>query len=232
MTIQTRTGTPSGRLGRLIVFEGPDGAGKTTLISRYADYAREVEGSVTTLSFPGREPGSLGSHIYALHHEPGQFGIVGMTAESLQALHVAAHLDAIDRFIRPRIEQGEMVLLDRYWWSTWVYGIDAGAREETLNALAECERGHWGSLTPSAIILVTRRDSLRAEDAGEAWSRRMRLYQTVAEREQSRYPVRIIHNDTSEADALVRIARAVEEVSSNDLRDHDTMLVKPLERQP
>jgi len=202
--------TSSALPGRLIVFEGPDGAGKTTLVERYTEWCREGGDVVTSLSFPGREPGSLGRLVYGIHHDPAKFGIAEMTPESLQALHLAAHLDAIDRYIRPLVAQGETVILDRYWWSTWVYGVDSGASRVTIDALIECERQHWGSLTPDLIILVTRRDSLRLEDAGLAWSRRLTLYETIAEREQPQYPISIISNDTTENDALDRIVTAVD----------------------
>jgi len=197
--------------GKLIVFEGPDGAGKTSLAARYAELRRKQGDVVTSLSFPGRAPGSLGRAVYGIHHDPRKFGINAMTPESLQTLHVAAHLDTIDRYVRPVIARGETVILDRYWWSTWVYGVDSGANRSTIDALIDFERQHWGSLTPNVVVLITREDSLRAEDGGLAWSRRLSLYRMVAEREQSRYPVRVISNETTENDALDRIAAAVDQ---------------------
>jgi thymidylate kinase len=176
----------------------------------YVADLRKQNITVAALSFPGRELGTLGRVIYDLHHDPHRYGIAELTAESLQALHVAAHLDAIDRLIRPRIERGETVMLDRYWWSTWVYGIDAGAKRETIDALIECERQHWGTLKPEVVILVTRRDSLRPADAGESWERRMRLYAQIANQESERYPVRAIDNDSTEAEALSRIHATVD----------------------
>jgi dTMP kinase len=199
--------------GALIVFEGPDGAGKTTIVAAYSERLRQQGLAVTTLSFPGREPGTLGYLVYDLHHDPNRFGISGITPEALQALHIAAHLDAIDRQIRGRIERGETIILDRYWWSTWVYGTDAGARQDTIRALVECERHHWGNLVPSVVILIVREDSLRATDAGPTWSRRLELYRTVAQQEQVHYPVRIVSNDASESEALDRVAKAVEDAT-------------------
>lgn len=207
--------------GELIVFEGPDGAGKTSLIARYADLRRKKGDVVTSLSFPGREPGSLGSVVYSIHHDPGKFGINAMTPESLQTLHVAAHLDAIDRYVRPVVARGETVILDRYWWSTWVYGVDGSASRSTIDALIDYERQYWGSLTPDVVILITRDDSLRPEDGGFAWSRRLALYRTVADREQSRYPVRIISNDTTENDALDRIVATVDHLREQSMASVD-----------
>jgi thymidylate kinase len=207
--------------GQLIVFEGPDGVGKTTIAARYADLCRNNGDSVFSLSFPGREPGSLGSVIYDIHHDPGKFGISVMTPESLQTLHVAAHLDAIDRYVRPAVARGETVILDRYWWSTWVYGVDCGASRSTIDALIDFERLHWGSLAPDVVILITRDESLRPEESELAWSRRLALYRTVADREQSRYPVQVISNDTTEDDLLDRIVDTVEHLREQTMASVD-----------
>ena len=211
----TTSGAP---LGSLIVFEGPDGAGKTTIAGSYAAHLRTRGKAVSTLSFPGREANSLGHLVYQIHHNPAAYGIAALTSESLQALHLAAHLDSIDRFIRPRILRGETVVLDRYWWSMWVYGMDGGAAKTTIDALVECERQHWGALTPTVVILVTRRDSLRPEDAGPDWARRQSLYEEVADHERLQYPVRVISNDSKASETLARVEAAVEDVGLAPVR--------------
>lgn len=187
--------------GDLIVFEGPDGAGKSTLASNFTEYLASSGKKTRMLSFPGREEGTLGWHIYQLHHDPGKFGIARLTPESLQMLHVAAHLDAIDRAIRPLLQGGTSVVLDRYWWSTWVYGRESGAKAATLDGMINCERVHWGSLSPAMVFLVTRKDSLRPQDAGEAWRTRMSLYLSLAD-EAREYPIQQISNDGTERESL------------------------------
>jgi thymidylate kinase len=172
---------------------------------------RSRGGVVTTLPFPGRESNLLGDLVYRIHHSPAEYGIAAMTPESLQALHVAAHLDAIDRYIRPRIARGETVILDRFWWSTWVYGLDGGAIRTTIDALVECERKHWGALSPAVVILITRQHSLRPEDAGPAWARRLSLYRELADRERTQYPVRTVSNDAAEVETLARVEAAIED---------------------
>src|SRR5579863_3166654 len=109
-------------LGKLIVLEGPDGVGKTTLAAELGKRLEQRGEPTKVLSFPGRESGTLGGHVYALHHEPQRFKIDSLTAASKQLLHVAAHLDVIESKIRPWIKDSINVVLDRYWWSTWVYG--------------------------------------------------------------------------------------------------------------
>jgi thymidylate kinase len=79
--------------GKLFVFEGPDGVGKTTLSKAFSDHLNATGIQCDYLSFPGRETGSLGRHIYELHHDPDRFGIRAVDPASLQLLHIAAHID-------------------------------------------------------------------------------------------------------------------------------------------
>ncbi len=197
------------RSGLLFVFEGPDGVGKTTLVRSAAEALRSDGHEVDVLSFPGKEPGTLGEHVYSLHHAPAKFGITAMTAESLQVLHVAAHLDAIDRLIRPRVDSGSIVLLDRYWWSTWVYGVSGGGRRATLDAAIAGEVTHWGDLHPSALLLISRSKSLRADEERSTWLTRARLYRELAEMERGKYPIYTISNDGDPKQATEMILETI-----------------------
>ena len=100
--------------GKLIVLEGPDGVGKSTLSC--ALHRKLSQSSLTCeyLTFPGKETGTIGRLVYDLHHEPEKFGLVSLTAASLQTLHIAAHLDVIEQRIRPAINNGKWVILDRF----------------------------------------------------------------------------------------------------------------------
>ena len=195
--------------GSLFVFEGPDGVGKTTLVRRTAEALQSDGRRVDVLSFPGREPGTLGEHVYSLHHDPAKFGITAMTPESLQVLHVAAHLDAIDRLIRPRLESGSVVLLDRYWWSTWVYGISGGGRRATLDAAIASEVTHWGALRPSALLLISRSESLRVDEQRSRWLTRVGLYRDLAEMERGKYPIYTIPNNREPEQATEMILQTI-----------------------
>ena len=130
-------------IGRLIVFEGPDGVGKSTLSLALANRLKAVGLMCRHLSFPGKEPGTVGRLVYDVHHDPAEYGIEKITAASLQALHIAAHLDAIEQRILPDLSEGHWVILDRFWWSTWVYGRVAGMERTTLDALIQVGRLHW-----------------------------------------------------------------------------------------
>ncbi len=102
-------------LGRLIAFEGGEGAGKTTLIEEMArQLAKEGHHVLKT-----REPGGtkLGEHIRALllqHTEP-----VSPYAEL--SLFLASRAQHILEVIGPALEAGKIVLCDRFNDSSVAY---------------------------------------------------------------------------------------------------------------
>ena len=83
------------KIGKLFVFEGGDGIGKSYLANELTRYLESASVPVLPLSFPGKREGSLGKLVYSIHHHPQDFGVVNMTALGLQALHIAAHLDEV-----------------------------------------------------------------------------------------------------------------------------------------
>lgn len=142
--------------GYLFVFEGPDGVGKTSLAKAIVDVLLSNSIPCEYLAFPGRKEGTLGHHIYELHHNRAQLETDSLTPTALQALHIAAHIDTIENQILPLLEAGISVVLDRYWWSTLVYGQVHGANMKTLTMLVKGEIAHWGKLKPDQIFLIKR----------------------------------------------------------------------------
>ena len=146
------------------------------------------------MTFPGKEAGTIGRLIYDLHHAPQMFGIGEITATGLQALHIAAHLDAIEQRILPALNEGHWVVLDRFWWSTWVYGCVSAVDRSTLDAMIQVERLHWNGIMPTVVFLIDRSDGSLNDHT------RVQLregYQALFEKEQDQYPVCLIQNDTS-----------------------------------
>ena len=88
------------------------------------------------------------------------FGISNLRATPLQVWHVAAHIDAMEATLLPALASGTWVVLDRYWWSTWVYGLLSGMDRGVLEALIEVERRCWGSTLPSLVALIELRSAL------------------------------------------------------------------------
>ncbi len=185
---------------RLIVFEGPDGIGKSTVLNKIAARLEQGDRVVRRESFPGNSPGSLGALVYGLHHESPRHGVDAISPLALQALHIAAHLDAIETTILPALQAGETVLLDRFWWSAWVYGMAAKANETALELLIQAEQTVWRDRKPDALFLMARAQAFRAEHDSTQFDHYVDLYQQIAQREQGQYPAFVVeNNDISEA---------------------------------
>ena len=197
--------------GRLIVFEGPDGVGKSTLSTLAAERLRAGGYMTELLTFPGREPGTLGRLVYDLHHAPETLGVQTLTPTAKQALHIGAHLDAIERRIRPLLASGVHVLLDRFWWSTWVYGVVGGMDRQVLTRLIEVERAFWGDLRPAVSILIYRDHPLnRAGERLDHWRRLAATYGELAAAEAHAHPVEVVENGGAIEHALARTLRICE----------------------
>lgn len=198
--------------GKLIVFEGPDGVGKSTLASEVASVLNARGMQCDFLAFPGREPGTLGCHVYQLHHDPGRFGVAGMNPSSLQLMHVAAHIDAIATRIRPALNAGRCVILDRFWWSTWVYGLAGGADRKLLEAVIAVERAAWAGVTPAVTILVCRTAPLRTGEPLDFWIKLGPAYHELALKEEVHHPVVQLDNVGTVEDAVRRAVESIESV--------------------
>jgi dTMP kinase len=196
--------------GRLIVFEGPDGVGKTTLAQALVDELIKRGVLCEYFSFPGRDPGTLRRLVYEVHHDPGEFGIDHIEPASLQVLHVAAHLDAISRRILPALEAGRFVVLDRFWWSTVVYGIVGSVDRGVVDAMIELELKGWGNAEPTVALLVTRRSPLRNEGSDERWRQLRDAYRELAREQAGRHPVETVANEGQLDEALKQVLRALE----------------------
>jgi thymidylate kinase len=196
--------------GRLFVIEGPDGVGKSTLSSALARHLTEHGHELLHLSLPGRFPGSLGDLVYRVHHNEGSLRIENMSPLSKQALHVAAHIDAIERQILPALRHGQTVLLDRYWWSVWVYGLVAGCNRNQLRALIDAERAAWGKVQPTIAILLRRPAPISRNEALPYWRQLVMEYERLAARETRHHPVSIIDNTSDEATTLSSLLGAIE----------------------
>lgn len=148
--------------GLLIVFEGSEGAGKTTQL-RLLRERIEAEG-IECLSL--REPGGteLGDSIRGVLLDPLQH-ITG-TAEAL--LFMASRAQLVADRIDPELTRGVVVLMDRFFLSTYAYQIfGRGLPEEGVRAAnALATRGLVPDLT--VVIDVPAREGMtRASARGE-----------------------------------------------------------------
>ena len=133
--------------GRLIVFEGVEGAGKSTQLER-------LVGQLARAGVPHkklREPGGtkLGDSIRGLLLDPDT--TVTDRAEAL--LFMASRAQLVAQELRPALDAGTTVLLDRFFLSTYAYQI-AGrglAESDVRSANIMATNG----LVPDLTLLLT-----------------------------------------------------------------------------
>ena len=198
--------------GKLIVFEGPDGAGKSTLAEQLTSQLRDAGVACEHLAFPGKRAGSLGRLVYDLHHDAEDFGLYDVNPTSLQLLHIAAHVDAIEGAILPALSAGTWIVLDRFWWSTWAYGAAYGVPESSLEAMIKLEQLHWGRAKPDMVFLVEREQETPA-DGERPQKNILAEYRELAKRERVHHNVIIVSNDSSLESALDTVWKAISPIN-------------------
>jgi dTMP kinase len=118
--------------GVFITFEGSEGCGKSTQAKRLA--ARLEQAGLQVLST--REPGGtpIGEKIRdLLQFAPESFA---MTAETELLLFEASRSQLVREIIRPALEQGSVVISDRFFDSTTVYqGVARKLEPDTVEKL-------------------------------------------------------------------------------------------------
>lgn len=211
------------QIGQLYVFEGPDGVGKSELSSRFAAMLNKKGTPAQLFSFPGKSKGTVGKLIYDLHHSAKSFGVAKISASSMQLLHIAAHIDAIEGEILPALAAGTTVVLDRFWWSTKVYGLAGGSDERLMEKMIEVELAAWGPVWPSAVFLIQRKTPLRSEPV-EQWRVWCQLYERLAAAEQHRTRVLTIHNNDLVEAAVLRLALALDEAGEKVANENDLQI--------
>lgn len=118
------------RTGRLIAFEGIDGTGKTTQIALLAQVLRQRGLSVVAT----REPtaGQYGRRIRELYKNRQS-----VTPEEELALFLADRREHVAQVIAPALACGQVVLTDRYYYSTAAYQGAAGHDPQKIIAANE-----------------------------------------------------------------------------------------------
>src|SRR5437660_4117288 len=103
--------------GLFITFEGTEGSGKSTQISRLAERLRRLGRCVRTVREPGGTP--IGEEIrHTLKHSLQN---QAMQAETELLLMNASRAQLVREVIRPALAAGEIVLCDRFYDSTTAY---------------------------------------------------------------------------------------------------------------
>ena len=142
-------------MGKFITFEGGEGSGKTSHVSRLATWLRQGGYSVQTTHDPGGTEISIGIRPFLLDKKYN----VSREAEFL--LYLAARAELVNKVIIPDLEIFDFVLCDRFYDSTAVYqGVIRGWDEVescdncgNKNLLVEMHHKFCGNIQPDATFL-------------------------------------------------------------------------------
>jgi len=133
--------------GRFIVFEGGEGAGKSTQARMLLDALQAIGLEVRLTREPGGTPGAEAIRQLLLD-PPGE----GWNAASEALLFAAARADHVERAILPALKRGAWVISDRFVDSSRAYqGGGGGIPDEDLMAL---HRIGSGGILPHLTFLL------------------------------------------------------------------------------
>ena len=130
----------------LIVFEGPEGAGKSTQLRLMSEWLVSRGHDVSAV----REPGGtiLGDEIRRILLDP-ESDIVP-PAEAL--LFMASRAQLVQRVLKPAIARGSIVLVDRFFLSTYAY--QGAGRGIPVTDLIAANKMATVGLTPDLTLLL------------------------------------------------------------------------------
>lgn len=134
--------------GRLITIEGLDGAGKSTLAS---SLQREISIRVPTTDVELlREPGGVetSERIRALVKDPS----LSVSPRTEALLYAAARAQLVEERLEPLLDQGAIVLLDRFVDSSLAY--QGAGRSLGIDAVRAINRFATGPLAPERTLLL------------------------------------------------------------------------------
>jgi dTMP kinase len=149
-----------------ITLEGPEGSGKSTQIKRLAKRLEEMGYSVITTREPGGTP--IGDQIRQV--------LVRMESKELHPrteilLFLAARAQLVEQVIKPALQDGKIILCDRYGDSTLAYqGYGHGLDLDQLRRMLEFATDH---LQPDLTILLDLdvKTGLMRKKAEDEWNR-------------------------------------------------------------
>ncbi|HEX2300876.1 MAG TPA: dTMP kinase [Pseudonocardiaceae bacterium] len=141
-------------MGRLVVIEGLDGAGKRTLADGLAAALTAQGATVARMAFP--------RYTLDVHADLARDALYGRLGDLIDSVHGMAVLFALDRRdaadeVRTRRAAHDVVLLDRYVASNAAYGaarLREGAQDPFVGWVRALEIDRFGIPVPDAQLLL------------------------------------------------------------------------------
>lgn len=145
--------------GKFLVFDGPDGSGKTTQFKLLTQMCQGAGLTVCDV----REPGGteVGERIRAILLDRD---ISGMSARCEMLLYMASRAQLVEQEIRPALARAEVVLADRFVSSTIAYQGAAGG--VPLADIQSVARAAYDDLKPDLVLIFDVDEQTAAQRAG------------------------------------------------------------------
>ncbi len=131
--------------GKLIVFDGAEGVGKSTHIRRVADRLQATGARCLTVREPGGTPVGDDIRGIVLHSSHD----LAPATEAL--LFIASRAQHVTRVIRPALDEGTIVLADRFFLATYAYQIVGRGLDEA--DVVAANRLATGGLVPDLTLV-------------------------------------------------------------------------------
>jgi len=190
--------------GHLITFEGIEGSGKTTQVEKLSEWLKKED--ISFCNF--REPGStyIGEKIREILLNPKNIDIDPITE---LFLYLSARSALVNEKVKPALENGYLVLLDRFTDSTIAYqgyglGLDIDKVSQTC---------HFASsgLTPDITFLL--------DISPEIGLSRLKKFDRIEERgveflRKVRNGFMIIANNNRERVVIIDAVKNIEEIQN------------------
>lgn len=120
--------------GRFLVFEGPDGSGKSTQVEEARRHLEARGIPCITVRDPGGT--AIGDGIRAILLNPAH---TAMAPATELLLYAASRAQLVHEQIRPALDAGTTVISDRFHYSTLAYqGVHGSIPEEMLRTVIHC----------------------------------------------------------------------------------------------
>jgi dTMP kinase len=137
----------AGLAGRLIVFEGGEGSGKSTQLRRLSAALAAANVAHVCLREPGGTP--VGTEVRRVLLDRAS----DIVARAEALLFMASRAQLVEREIRPALARGDVVLLDRFFLSTYAYQVAGqGLPESEVRAANSFATG---GLVPDLTLLLS-----------------------------------------------------------------------------